>query len=74
MRKGHGIVQAPCSGLHGPGFDPEEAREVVGEVGAPDLCTGSGQSDVAHEQAEAVFLAGKHRRVARLYEVARAQN
>lgn len=43
------------------GFDPEEALEVVGEVGELDLGPGPGQADGAHEQAEAVLLAGEHR-------------
>ena len=50
-----------ASGRDRPGFDPEEALEVVGEVGKPDLGPGSGQADGAHELAEAVLLTGKHR-------------
>lgn len=33
----------------------------MGEVGEPDLGPGSGLADGAHEQAEAVLLAGEHR-------------
>lgn len=50
-----------ASGGHRPGFDPEEALEVVDEVGEPDLGPGSRQTDGAHEQTEAVLLAGEHR-------------
>ena len=50
-----------ASGRHRPGFDPEEALEVVGEIGESDLGAGSGQTDSAHEQTEAVLLAGEHR-------------
>lgn len=51
----------PFSGGYRLGFDPEEALEVVGEVGEPDLGPGPGQADGAHEQAEAMLPGRDHR-------------
>lgn len=49
------------SGQHRPALNLEEALEVIGKIGEPDLGLGSGQSDGPHEQAEAVLLPGEHR-------------
>ena len=57
-------MEAPpelLSGRYRLSFDTEEALEIVGDVGEPDLGPGPGQADGMREQAEAMLLGRDHR-------------
>ena len=43
----------------GSAFEPDEAQQIVGEVGQPELGRGTGQPDRADDQAQALLLAAK---------------